>query len=144
MPEPVFMKLGMYIMATESISMSYFINPSLQSVCLYIPLSMLGNGSVNTLPRQRIHKTKIFWTLVFSAVRAMSKESLWVGVYASLLLLSNNSVETFLRQYTKRKHFGPIVFSAVRAVSKESVGLSVYLPIVARQRLGKHVSAENE
>jgi hypothetical protein len=36
MPESVFMKLGMYIMAPEPISMAYFINPSHQSVCLYV------------------------------------------------------------------------------------------------------------
>jgi hypothetical protein len=50
MTEPVFMKLGMYIMAPEPI----FKNPSRQYV---YPLSLLGNGSVKTLPRQRIHET---------------------------------------------------------------------------------------
>jgi hypothetical protein len=30
------MKLGMYIMAPEPTSMAYFINPSHQSVCLYV------------------------------------------------------------------------------------------------------------
>jgi hypothetical protein len=34
--EPIFMKLGMYIMAPELISTTYFINPSHQSVCLYV------------------------------------------------------------------------------------------------------------
>jgi hypothetical protein len=53
MPEPVFMKLGMCIMAPEPISTSYFINPSHQSVCLYVyPLLLLGNDSVKTLPLQ--------------------------------------------------------------------------------------------
>jgi hypothetical protein len=41
------MKLGMYSMAPEPISTAYFINPSHQSVCLFVcPLSLLGNGSV--------------------------------------------------------------------------------------------------
>jgi hypothetical protein len=53
-PEPVFTKLDVYIMAPEPISAAYFINPSHQSVCLYI-LSLVDNGSVETLPRQRIH-----------------------------------------------------------------------------------------
>jgi hypothetical protein len=50
MPEPIFMKLGMYIMAPEPISSAYFINPSHQSVCLYVypPLSLLDNSSVDT------------------------------------------------------------------------------------------------
>jgi hypothetical protein len=36
MAEPLFMKLGMYIMAPEPISVAYFINPSHYSVCLYV------------------------------------------------------------------------------------------------------------
>jgi hypothetical protein len=72
MPEPVFMKLGTYITETEPISAPYFINPSHQSVSLYVypsyrckttaPLSVffhsvIANGSANTFPRQRIHAT---------------------------------------------------------------------------------------
>jgi hypothetical protein len=56
MPEPVFMKPGMYIMATEPISTAHFINPSHQSF-VYFRLSLLGKGSVKTIPRQRIHAT---------------------------------------------------------------------------------------
>jgi hypothetical protein len=58
MPEPVFMKFGMYIMAPEPLSTAYFINPSHQSVsiCVSFP-SILGNGSVYTFPLQRIHVT---------------------------------------------------------------------------------------
>jgi hypothetical protein len=40
-------------------------------VCLCIPLSLLGNGSVNTFPRQR----KIVGRVVFYTVRVVSKES---------------------------------------------------------------------
>jgi hypothetical protein len=36
MPELVLMKLGMYIMAPELISTAYLLNPSRQSVCLYV------------------------------------------------------------------------------------------------------------
>jgi hypothetical protein len=36
MPEPVFMKLAIYIMAPNLISRAYFINPSHQSVYLYV------------------------------------------------------------------------------------------------------------
>jgi hypothetical protein len=35
MPEPIFMKLGMYIMALEPISKTYIINPSV-SRCVYM------------------------------------------------------------------------------------------------------------
>jgi hypothetical protein len=33
---PIFIKLGMCIMAPEPISAAYFINPSHQSLCLYV------------------------------------------------------------------------------------------------------------
>jgi hypothetical protein len=36
MSELVFMKLGMYIMAPEPVSLAYFINPSHQSLCPYV------------------------------------------------------------------------------------------------------------
>jgi hypothetical protein len=36
MAEPVFIKFGLYIMAPEPLSTTYFINPSHQSVCLYV------------------------------------------------------------------------------------------------------------
>jgi hypothetical protein len=59
MPEPIFIKLcRIYIVAPEPISKAHFINPYHKpvSVCVF-PLSLLGNGSVNTFPRQRIHVT---------------------------------------------------------------------------------------
>jgi hypothetical protein len=56
MAEPVFMELGMYIMATKPISKAYFINPFHQSVCLYMyapivamqQLSKNGTAAINT------------------------------------------------------------------------------------------------
>jgi hypothetical protein len=59
MPEPIFTKLGMYIMAPEPISTAYFIN--------VYPLSLIGNGSVKTLPQQLIHtqQQKNCWTRRF-------------------------------------------------------------------------------
>jgi hypothetical protein len=73
MPEPVFMKLGMYIMPPEPISTAYFINPTHQPVYLYVypRVSLLGNGSVNTFPRQ----PRIVGGVVFYAARVVSKES---------------------------------------------------------------------
>jgi hypothetical protein len=49
MPEPILKKHCIYIykMAPEPISKAYFINPSHQSVCLYVyPLLLLNNGSL--------------------------------------------------------------------------------------------------
>jgi hypothetical protein len=52
-PELILMKLGMYILAPEPISTTYFIHSSHQSVCVY-PVSMLGNVLVKMLPH-RLH-----------------------------------------------------------------------------------------
>jgi hypothetical protein len=63
MPYPIFIKLGKHIMAPEPISMAYFLNPSHQSVCLSVCVSLLslpGKGSVKYIPpfvtRQRLSK----------------------------------------------------------------------------------------
>jgi hypothetical protein len=60
MAEPVFIKLGMYIVAHESISMPYFINPSHQSVCPcqypYIFAGQRLGKNPPTVARQRLRK----------------------------------------------------------------------------------------
>jgi hypothetical protein len=70
MPEPISMKLRMYIIAPESISDAYFLNPS-TSLCVYMcipsPILMLDNGSINTLLRQQ----RIVGGVVFSAVHVV-------------------------------------------------------------------------
>jgi hypothetical protein len=48
MPEPIFLKLGMYGIALEPISTAYFINLSRQSVYLYV-YSLI-------VPKQRLSK----------------------------------------------------------------------------------------
>jgi hypothetical protein len=68
MPESIFMKLGMYIMAPEAIWTAYFINPSHHSLCLYVyPPIVARQVSIKTLPRQRLHmqEYKIYWTHLF-------------------------------------------------------------------------------
>jgi hypothetical protein len=81
MAEPVFMKLGMYIMAHEPISMVYFIYPFHQSVCLYvcmcIPLSLLGNGWVKSYCGNEYTRNnrRIVGRVVFYAVRVILKEN---------------------------------------------------------------------
>jgi hypothetical protein len=104
-------------MEPETISAPHFINPSHQSVCLYlcIPLSLL----VKTLPRQLIRtqsKTNIV-RVVFCALRNVSEESLWVFLLIPLSLLGNGSVNTFPRQ---RRIVGGVVSCAAHIVSKES------------------------
>jgi hypothetical protein len=132
MAEQIFMKLGMYIMATEPISTAYFINASRQSVSVCISLlSLQGNGSFKSSPpfgaRQRLGKqvpsatnirnNRIVGPVLFYAVRVLSKESVWVSLCLPLSLLGKNSVKTFPPE---RRIIGAVVFYAVLVVSKES------------------------
>jgi hypothetical protein len=68
MAEPIFMKLGTYFMEPEPISTAYIMNPSHHSVGLYVyTISLLGNGSVKTLPQKRtdMQQYKTCWTYRF-------------------------------------------------------------------------------
>jgi hypothetical protein len=79
MPEPVFMKLGMYTMAPESTSTAHFINPSHQSVCLYVYTPIVARqrmginvtGATNTQANSR----RIVRRVLFYAFHVVSKES---------------------------------------------------------------------
>jgi hypothetical protein len=90
MDELVFMRLGMNIMAPESISRVYFINPSQQSVCLcvYSPLEArqwLGKNPY-IIDRQTAQQkcycgneytysnTRISGCIIFYAVRVISRK----------------------------------------------------------------------
>jgi hypothetical protein len=57
MPEPIFMKLGVYIMTPEPILTAYFINPSHESVCLYVysPIVVTQRLSKNVTVATNIH-----------------------------------------------------------------------------------------
>jgi hypothetical protein len=78
MPEPIFMKLGMYILPPEPMSTAYFIYPSHLSVCLYMyPLLLLGNGSVISYRGNEYtcNNIQFFGRVVSYAVRVLSKEN---------------------------------------------------------------------
>jgi hypothetical protein len=68
-PEPIFKKLGMHIMALEPISTAYFRNPSHQSVCLYVHPTIvarqrLGNNvtaATNTSSNRRVVGRIVFY-----------------------------------------------------------------------------------
>jgi hypothetical protein len=79
MAEPVFMQLGMYIMAPEPISTAYFINPCHQSVCLYVYLFIVARQrlgkNVSAATNTRRYNRRIVGRVVFCADRVLSKES---------------------------------------------------------------------
>jgi hypothetical protein len=116
----LFIKLGIYIMAPEPISTAYYINPSHQSVSVYVSRPILARqrlgkhvpAATNTRNNRRI----VAW-VVFYAVRVVSHKSQWVFLCIPLSLLGNSSANTFPRQ---RKIIGGITFYAVGVVQKES------------------------
>jgi hypothetical protein len=128
------MKVGMHIMAPEPISMA-LLHKYLTLVCVPVclpQLSLLGKGSVKCIPalvdRQWLgtqvpaatntrNNGRIVGRVIFYAVRALSKKSLWVCLCIPLSLSANNSVKTFQLQ---RRIIGGIVFYKVRVVPKEN------------------------
>jgi hypothetical protein len=95
---------------------AYFMNP-LPSVSVFLCVSLhsvLGNGSVKTFPRQRIHATmKNCWDMSFSVWSVYQRR---VCGSISLSLLGNTSAKTFPPQ----QGIVGDVFCVVRVVSKES------------------------
>jgi hypothetical protein len=126
MPEPIRMKLGMYIMAPDPISTAYFINPSHKSVCLYVySLSLLGKGWVKCIPpfiaRQRLGRHVPAAANTRNSRRIVGRVYLWVCLCIALSLLFN-SVKTFPWE---GRIVGGVVFYAVRVVTKEGRRLIV-------------------
>jgi hypothetical protein len=99
MPEPIFMKLGVYIMASEPISAAYFINSFRQSV--YLPI-VAGKDSIMYIPpfvaRQRLAEHVPAATNTNNNRRFVGRVS--VGLCIPLSLLVKNFVKTFPRQRT--------------------------------------------
>jgi hypothetical protein len=78
MPEPVFMKTGMYVMAPQRISRAYFINPSHDSACLYVyslTVARQRPGKNVTPATNTRYNIRNFGHVVFCAVRVLSKVS---------------------------------------------------------------------
>jgi hypothetical protein len=78
MPQPIFKKLGVYIMAPEPISTAYFINPSLQSLCQYMYPHIVARqqlGKNITATTNTLNNRRIVGSIIFFAVCVVSKES---------------------------------------------------------------------
>jgi hypothetical protein len=77
MPEPIFMKFGMYFMESEPISTAYFIHPSQQSVSICISSLIvrqrLGKNPP-TVARQRLVKNVTGTTNIQSRTEEMLVE----------------------------------------------------------------------
>jgi hypothetical protein len=79
MPESSFMETGMHIMTPEPISTAHFMYsyPTHQFVCMFIPLSSLGNGSVKNYRGKvyRSNNSRIVERAFFYVVHLVLKES---------------------------------------------------------------------
>jgi hypothetical protein len=117
-----FIKVGIYITASEPISTTYFINLFHQSVCLHMYLRNVVRQMLSKhIPTETntLNKRRIVEGVVLYAVLIVSKKCLWVcgSVLCRPILLGNGSVKTFLLQ---RRIVGRVVFCAVRVLSMES------------------------
>jgi hypothetical protein len=109
MPEPVFMKLGVYIMAPEPFSAAYVMKPSHQSVCLYVYTHLVARPRIGknvTAATNRQATIEQLFDALFS-VRHMSYQRRVCGPVRVLCMCS---VITFLRQ---RRVVGGVLVNAV-------------------------------
>jgi hypothetical protein len=78
MAERVFMKLGIYIMAPELILTVCFINPSHQSVCLYVCPPIIARqklGKNVTTASDTCSSRRIVGHIIFCAVHIISRKA---------------------------------------------------------------------
>jgi hypothetical protein len=120
MPERIFMRTW-YVYHGTWAHLNGILDKYLPSICLSVnvsPLSLLGNGSVNTFPsaRKKPNNRNIIGRMVFCVVRVVSKEILWISLCIPFSLL-NNGLVTILSQ--QRKSVGSVVFYAVCFVWRE-------------------------
>jgi hypothetical protein len=96
MAEPIFMKLGMYIMAPEPISVAYFMNPYRQSVCLYVyPL---------TVATQQLTKNSLILAMcVWGVGHKIRPLHCDIQGFVLLPLLGKCSVQTLPQQWTHKQ-----------------------------------------
>jgi hypothetical protein len=95
MPQPIFMKLGMYIMAPEPISTAYLLSVF---VSVYVSSPIVARqrfGKHIPEAKNALNNRRIIGYVAFYAVRALSKESLQVCLRITLSLLGNGWVNTF-------------------------------------------------
>jgi hypothetical protein len=116
-PEPIFMKLGIHIMATELFWMAYFVNYSHQSKCLYVRIARQWLGNYVTAATNAHRNIIIVGRVIFYAARILTKEISWVSLCILLSLLGNGSINTFPRQEGIVRS---VVSFAVRVISKGS------------------------
>jgi hypothetical protein len=134
MPEPIFMKLDMYIMATEPFSAAYFIKsfPSV-CVCMWLVKCIPPFGARQRLGKRVLLATntrnsiKIVGRVIFYAVHVLPKESLWVCLCIPLLLIGNSSVKLFPSQ---RRIVRGVIFCAVHVLPKESLWICLCIPLL--------------
>jgi hypothetical protein len=108
LPEPVFMKCGMYIMAFEPISPACSVNLSHQSVCLWCIPPFVDS--------QRLGKHFLVAKNASKNIRIVGRVFLLVCLCNPLSLLRKSLVKTFPRQ---RKISGSFVSCMGLVVTKE-------------------------
>jgi hypothetical protein len=135
--EPICMKLGMYIMTHELVSTANFINPSQQSVSVWVSLlSLLGKGSVKCIPFffawQRFGTHVPVATNTRNSRRIVEWVCLWVCLCILLSLLGNNLVKDFpaaTKNFWRRRfQCGPCHIKGSRRLILPRTSGSYFLP----------------
>jgi hypothetical protein len=119
MPERIFMRLGMYIIAPGSISTAYFINPSQQSVCLYVcpPIVARQRLGAHVPMAINMHKRVKLFEASFS-IRFVSYQR---TLYRSVCVSTKVARQRFGKQVpAATKNYWKLRFYAVCVVPKES------------------------
>jgi hypothetical protein len=96
MRAPVFMKLGMHITAPEPISTAYFINPSHQSVCLYVYPHTVARQQLgkNVTASMNTHATTVELLDVFYMRSVLYQRKIGDQFFPELLAFLINSVRS--------------------------------------------------
>jgi hypothetical protein len=95
-PQPIFMKISVYIMAPEPIPMAYFINPSHRSMCLhvYLPIAAKQRLGKNVTAATNTHAIEELLNASFS-MRSLSYQRKVNDYLFPELLVLNSSVVCF-------------------------------------------------
>jgi hypothetical protein len=118
--EPNFMKIGIYVMAPDSISEAYLIKPSHRSVCLSL-ISLLGKAVVKCIwpliVRQQLNKDVPAAMNTQNNRRIVVRLCLWDCPCIPISLVGSDWVKMFPWQ---QRIAGGVIFYAVHVVWKES------------------------
>jgi hypothetical protein len=135
-PEPIFIKFGMYIMAPEHISKAYFIVPPISlCVCMCIPYVVVRQRPDRHVTCSRGNEELLEASSLYGPC-CTKKEFMGLSVCPPMVVKRRlgKRVAAATKICWRR-----LFLCGLCGTKEEFIGLSVYPPMVSKQRLGKHV-----